>query len=209
MDEMVAVAFPEADCQAAMSNSTWVDLLSSAQADNSDGAAEITASERADLIAAIPPALNATAVTVCLDRYMATRLLWLHGIAPPPSAQLIPRDQYAPAAQYLLDSVTTFTDGYDSVDNAIDGLVSSSEDLPEGAVCAKVRLRISQELVLTRQGFEARLEMDNNGGGDLTGVSITVSVFALDGTTASQHFSIGLTYVRAWQTRRTRPLACP
>ncbi len=45
-----------------------------------------------------------------------------------------------------------------------------------GAVCARVRIRLEQEAVMTRTAFLGTLEVDNDGGDSLTGVRVTLDV---------------------------------
>ena len=44
----------------------------------------------------------------------------------------------------------------------------------QDAVCAKVKIRIEQELTFEREGFEARLGIDNESPEDLTGLTVTL-----------------------------------
>lgn len=41
-------------------------------------------------------------------------------------------------------------------------------------VCAKVTIQISQDVVLTRNGFEAKLQIDNGGDSDMTGIQVII-----------------------------------
>ena len=62
-------------------------------------------------------------------------------------------------------------------------------DLPSGqGVCAQVTLAISQELVLTRQGFDARLEMDNGSNVPLRNFQVDVTVYDADGKDVTELF---------------------
>ncbi len=45
-----------------------------------------------------------------------------------------------------------------------------------GAVCAKVRIRLEQEAVMTRTAFLGTLEIDNDGGDSITGLQVTLDV---------------------------------
>ncbi|MCD0463182.1 dockerin type I domain-containing protein [Roseiconus lacunae] len=62
-------------------------------------------------------------------------------------------------------------------------------DLPSGqGVCAQVALSISQELVLTRQGFDAQLEMKNGSSVPLQNFGVDVVVYDADGNDATDLF---------------------
>ena len=68
--------------------------------------------------------------------------------------------------------------------------MSNIED--EVGVCAVVRIRIVQELALTREAFEARLEIENQESAPLQQISIEIVIVdALTGDQATHHFSIG------------------
>ncbi len=45
-----------------------------------------------------------------------------------------------------------------------------------GAVCARVRIRLEQEAVMTRTAFLGTLEIDNDGGDSITGLRVTLDV---------------------------------
>ncbi|MEL7336017.1 MAG: hypothetical protein AAFN70_07430, partial [Planctomycetota bacterium] len=63
--------------------------------------------------------------------------------------------------------------------------------MPSGAgVCAPVRLRIEQDFVQTRQGFDATLTMDNGSPTDLTTVYVQIDIRDLDGNPATDAFVV-------------------
>lgn len=59
-----------------------------------------------------------------------------------------------------------------------------------GAICARVKLRLEQSAVLSRDAFRARLEIDNATDAPLTEVSIEVRVRTLDGRSTTGDFQI-------------------
>ena len=63
----------------------------------------------------------------------------------------------------------------------------------EEGICAKVRVRIVQELVLTRDAFNARLEMENGENSDLENIKVEIIITQTYGTgdPANGVFSIG------------------
>jgi hypothetical protein len=54
-----------------------------------------------------------------------------------------------------------------------------------------VRIRISQDLVLLRQGFEAQLTIDNDADTSLTAIVVTIVIRTVDFDVATDRFSIG------------------
>lgn len=60
-----------------------------------------------------------------------------------------------------------------------------------GGICARVRLRLDQNAVQTRQGFTASLEMENNGGAALTALGVNLEILAVDGVpVTAEQFAI-------------------
>ena len=59
-----------------------------------------------------------------------------------------------------------------------------------GEVCAKVKLRLEQEVVTTRDAFQATLEIANNTGANLDGVLVTLMVRDRLGGDATELFGI-------------------
>ena len=58
----------------------------------------------------------------------------------------------------------------------------------EGGVCAKVRLQINQDVVLTRNAFKATLELDNVSPSSLTDVGVTLFVVDENGNAVDERF---------------------
>ena len=60
-------------------------------------------------------------------------------------------------------------------------------------MCAKVRVRIVQELVLTREGFNARLEIENGETSSLENINVEIEIRETDGSPelVNDKFSIG------------------
>ncbi|MGB7328482.1 MAG: Ig-like domain-containing protein [Rubripirellula sp.] len=57
-----------------------------------------------------------------------------------------------------------------------------AHELPSGqGICSQVSLSLSQELVLTRQGFDAQLQMDNGSSVPLQNFGVDVTVYDQDG----------------------------
>ena len=63
----------------------------------------------------------------------------------------------------------------------------------DDGVCAKVRVRIVQELVLTREGFNARLEIENGETSALESINVEIEIRQTDGSDefVNERFSIG------------------
>lgn len=61
------------------------------------------------------------------------------------------------------------------------------------SVCAKVRVRIIQDLILTRDAFNARLEMENGETSALENIKVEIRITKTfgNGESAKDTFSIG------------------
>ncbi|XP_067680998.1 uncharacterized protein, partial [Haliotis asinina] len=70
---------------------------------------------------------------------------------------------------------------------------SVQEAKPEEGICAKVRIRIMQDLVLTRDAFQARLEIENGEEGSLENIDVDIIITRTGGNGSLENglFSIG------------------
>lgn len=73
----------------------------------------------------------------------------------------------------------------DAIQTLIGNLSSSS-----GGVCARVRLQLDQDAVVTRAAFNAKLELSNNANEPLTGLKVQLQVFDINGSPATPLFGI-------------------
>jgi len=81
-----------------------------------------------------------------------------------------------------------FNDEYTAVKDARDRL--NNQLLNGGGVCARVKLRLEQEAVITRDAFKATLEVENNTAGPLEFVSVELRVEREDGSESTVDFGI-------------------
>jgi len=58
-----------------------------------------------------------------------------------------------------------------------------------GGVCAKVRIRLEQEAVMTRTAFLGTLEVDNDGSDAITGIRVTLDVRDSSGNSVNERFA--------------------
>ncbi|MCO5051617.1 MAG: Ig-like domain-containing protein [Verrucomicrobiae bacterium] len=78
---------------------------------------------------------------------------------------------YAPPAGAMAETTVTHS-GYNAGSAP---RIEAPVKAQDGAgVCAQVRLRINQEVTLTRSAFAGTLEIDNGGSTDITGVQVTL-----------------------------------
>ncbi|MFC7338373.1 CARDB domain-containing protein [Haloferula chungangensis] len=83
----------------------------------------------------------------------------------------------------------------DGFDDPVEAFGDSTRDLfrflsSGDGVCARVRLQIEQEAVMTRDAFDARLTLENTGNMPLENVEVDLRVLDLDGFDATDRFGI-------------------
>lgn len=184
----------------AVNDPRWLSrVLRPALDDASDSGVLISPSELSAIMAAPPPNGTTAAVTErMIDRLNNTLYGWNNG-------QLEPQDGVNMASfhavQNLTQSIITYNElakskGFSSYIDAYNfassqvNLVDRWED--EAGVCAIVRIRIEQELAVTREAFLARLEIENQEDSNLE--QVEVEILISDSGTGEQTahlFSIG------------------
>ena len=97
--------------------------------------------------------------------------------------------------QYRLDMNVTASFGYANFYDWLDDLLKAYDNAPvRQNVCARIQLLISQTLMLTREGFEATLDINNRESSQLTNISIQIQIFKSNDTSEIMYnnlFSIG------------------
>ena len=174
-------------------------VLRPALDDASESGVLISPSELSTIMAAPPPNGTTAALTArMIDRLNNTLYGWNNG-------QLEPQDGFNMASfhavQNLTQNIITYNDlarskGFSSYIDAYNfassqvNLIDRWED--EAGVCAVVRIRIEQELAVTREAFLARLEIENQEDSNLE--QLEVEILISDSGTGEQTthlFSIG------------------
>jgi uncharacterized delta-60 repeat protein len=80
-----------------------------------------------------------------------------------------------------------FNDGIEEQQNT-DPLIARIKD--SGGVCAKVKIKIDQEAIMTRAAFLGELEIDNGNLSDLTNLSVNLQVRDANGKVVNELFGI-------------------
>ena len=97
-------------------------------------------------------------------------------------------------SQYAEDLIYCQSLGYSNLIEAefsiYDNYQKVYEDSPIG-ICAVVAIRLVQHYTITRQGFDAELTIENNGGDVLYNIQVTLDVKAENQTDATDRFSVG------------------
>ncbi|XP_041350126.1 uncharacterized protein LOC121369238 [Gigantopelta aegis] len=180
---------------------TWYDGFKLAIAENSAAGSLLSKSEVSSITSPFNETQRAT-LHKFLIRWNNTVAAWQNGSlsSMSSSADVMPYKKLnTQFSQYKQDSKTAKDRGYASIFDQFDNtkqVYDKDEKKKKGGddgVCAKVRVRIVQELVLTRDAFNARLEIENGEDSALEDIRVTINIQATygDGTAADNLFSIG------------------
>ncbi len=91
----------------------------------------------------------------------------------------------AAADAFAANEADGFTDAGDALNAAVDRLQREIQaSANSGAICARVRIRLSQDVVQARQAFEATLELVNESGASIEGVGAQLEIRDLTGNLA-------------------------
>lgn len=185
--------------QADPATGDWYARFQAACAEASDGERFITAAERAELLAGdqpsgVPPA----EVTRLLDRWNRTLENVALGILRPADAPqganldfidtVALREKLVLAAAYEAEAEAAgFTD---SINAIVDTIRYRAEEGEEGGVCARVKIKLDQEAVLSREAFRATLDIDNGTANTLSDIRVIVRVTDGQGNDANEMFGL-------------------
>ena len=154
----------------------WIARFQQAAGPGSDGGRTITQAERASLLVGVqPPGVPLTEIIRFLDRWNRSLANWANGILRPADAPpganhdfidvMLLKEKLILAAQYSEQAVAAgFTDPINAIVETARFRAAAGEG---GGTCARVRLKLDQQAVVSREAFRATLEFDN---GDATGV---------------------------------------
>lgn len=169
----------------------------------SEAGERVSEAERAALLAGtLPVGVDAAGIHRFLDRwnrshdYAARGIVNLADVPAGESTDFIPRDLFQAGIRGAADAIILneqegFLDPLAAAKAAVDQLRSNlAEAAGTGGICARVRLRLDQEAVQTRQGFKATLELVNDSGEPLEGVQVSLTVRDESGAPANGLFGI-------------------
>ena len=178
----------------------WLsDVLRPALDDGSEAGVLISAAELSSILSApAPNNVTTKIVTTMVERLNNTYFGWISGQLEPSQESNMASFS---AVRRLAQNIDTYNDlatgkGFSSyVDayNFASAQVNQIEDLQEEAgVCAVVRVRIEQELALTREAFQASLGIENMENSPLDQLYAEIIITDLTtGEEATHLFSIG------------------
>jgi hypothetical protein len=176
-------------------------LIAASRTESPDGH-RLSAAERAALLAGPrPELLQQTTIDGFLDRWNRTvdysrrGIVTLAALPPGENPDFLAADVLAAkfaAATTAIQELEAAGHGSDLAGGfrvAIQALIRNLEE-GSGGVCARVRLRLTQDAVTTREAFQATLELENNSEEPLTGLKVELQVLAQSGDIATPLFGI-------------------
>ncbi|MCX6921959.1 MAG: putative Ig domain-containing protein [Verrucomicrobia bacterium] len=182
---------------------SWLAAFELAAQTNSDARYLISTAERAQLLAPpLPSSLTSNDVVRFLDRWNRTCDYYSQGIfnsSQVPTGwntNFIARDVTSSLAFGAHDALSAleaegYTDPVQAVQQATGDLVNRLSVGGGGGTCARVRLQIDQDAVITRDAFKATLEIVNSTSSQLTEVTIQLLVHDRAGGDTTSLFGIG------------------
>ena len=178
----------------------WVTQIVQPTLDDNSEAGVLISTRELSTILAVPPPNGTTTemVTRLIERLNNT----LHGWS---SGQLEPSEGFIMASYSKVEKLqqninilndeavtkgfSSYLDAYNFASAEFNKINNLEE---EAGVCAVVRIRIEQELAVTRVAFLAKLEIENMDSLSLTQGSLEISIVTSDGGVQSTHlFAIG------------------
>ena len=167
--------------------------------DSSESGVLVSPTELSTILAAPPP--NGTAIEMVrrmVERVNNTISGWSSGQLEPTNGSNIASfslvqeisDRINASNQAAIEKgFSSYVDAYSFASAELNMLDNIEAEV---GVCAIVRIRILQELTLTREGFEARLEIENQESSPLEQINIEIVITdAENGERATHLFSIG------------------
>ncbi|WAR18704.1 TEuncharacterized [Mya arenaria] len=188
-------------------NTTWYQTFKQTLSDDSDLGIGLSSPEFASILNKITEEASKAILTRFLHRWNNTAAAWVNGTLSELSdtSTVINLSRLQPHfEQYRLDLGAAKSKGFNSIFDDFDyasnayRTAEKQESQTSGGekndgVCARVRVRIIQELVLTRDAFNARLEIENGESSDLERIHVEIEIRQTYGTgeLLIDNFSIG------------------
>ncbi|XP_046567359.1 uncharacterized protein LOC124275748 [Haliotis rubra] len=138
-------------------------------------------------------------INTFLQRWNNTFSAWKDGSSDVSESNVMSLQNVRTLGDTFMDNTKTVKDkGFSSVFQYFGYVMeeykkSVQEAKPEEGICAKVRIRITQDLVLTRDAFQARLEIENGEEGSLEKIDVDIIITRTGGNGSLENdlFSIG------------------
>lgn len=179
--------------------------LRDASADSSSSGAVIDATEQAIVLSLPRPAhLTAEIITAFIARWNYSAPRWAQGIRDASEVPAADRalfisrtelEQHAGRSDEALARGAAYAPSGDPAANLVthirDTIVTMTQAGGSSGTCARVKIRIDQEAVMTRSAFEATLELANNlPDTPLTEVKLDLAITTTAGAPANERFAV-------------------
>lgn len=179
----------------------FAEAFNDAIQEGSDLSDRISAGEEAHLLS-LPTPTNVTSTHVksFIARWNRSLVYWDAGIL---TVDDVPDGQSTDfiATDLLSSDGDSMLAGLDAavaadLNDPIEGFIAAKDAIFKflssgGGVCARVVLEVKQEAVLTRDAFEAKLELSNNTASPITDLDVAIKVTDLNGQDVTSLFGIG------------------
>jgi hypothetical protein len=178
----------------------WLGAYSNATLPESEEGLKVSAAERQALLAhARPGVITTDHINALLDRWNRTldyANLGIFDAADVPagwSTDFMARNVVRAGLEKDMKWMTYYlqlgyTGFYDAPHHAVE-MVRAYHVAQQG-VCARIRLRIQQEMVLTRNAFLGTLELENNSGSALSNILVTLDIRDTNNVPVNDRFGV-------------------
>ncbi|UJR06540.1 hypothetical protein I4U23_010823 [Adineta vaga] len=174
----------------------WWTAFDRARSSSSEMGLFLSQREFQDLLIVLPNGINQSMTNDFLLYYNRTMTVWKYNTTETlPYLKQI--DWLASLKQYQEDTKYANTKGYDDImaafSNTHQKLKKAKEESEKRrGICATVKIRIIQKITFTREGFDAKLEMDNTGNSPVENIQLNITIKDNDNQHDRLHyFSIG------------------
>ncbi|XP_071178470.1 uncharacterized protein [Mytilus edulis] len=188
-------------------NKEWYPAFKTVISDNSESGSILSKDEKSFVLNTLTSNISKPILDGFLERWNNTVSAWdngtLNGEIKTGSVINLSRLSVM-MQQYIIDTNTAADRGFNSIfsdfDHALNAYVLAEQETQaagsskkDGAVCAKVRVRIVQDLVLTRDAFNARFEIENGENSALESIHVQIEIKhnTGNGEVVNELFSIG------------------
>ncbi|XP_052094366.1 uncharacterized protein LOC127730155 isoform X43 [Mytilus californianus] len=184
-------------------DSTWYGAFKPVVSDESPLGIQLSSDEFSNVLSAINDETQKVTLNKFLQRWNNTATAWKDGTLNTLTdvADVINFRKLDPGIQqYIDDHSNAKTKGFNSIfdvyDHAAETYKAAEQETQSGSsesICAKVRVRIVQDLVLTRDAFNTRLEIENGETSALENIKVEIRITQTfgNGESAKDTFSIG------------------
>ncbi|XP_053379664.1 uncharacterized protein LOC128548542 isoform X2 [Mercenaria mercenaria] len=184
----------------------WYNEFKKSVGDDTELGVMLSETESSAILYTITEEAYKTNLSSFLSRYNNTAAAWENGTLSKleDTGKVISFKRLKPRVEQFINDIDkskarVFDSIFDEYEYAVktyydaEGKESSSGAREKEGVCARVRIRIEQELVLTRDAFKAKLEIENGETSDLENIKVQIEIKQTfgSGDLLNDNFSIG------------------